>query len=66
MIILSKFTPALLFQAFKTAAAVGSALLLINQYDAILGEAPRRLLPAALTYCVPFLVLLYGNLSKKP
>ncbi|MGH1370722.1 MAG: hypothetical protein ACRBBW_01715 [Cellvibrionaceae bacterium] len=43
---------------------MGTSLLLINQYDALFGDQPLRPLPALLTYCVPFVVFLYGNLSK--
>jgi len=65
MLPLHKLTIPLLFKAIKTAAIVGSSLLLINQFDALFGEDTLRILPAILTYCVPFLVFLYGNLSKE-
>lgn len=62
------FAPHILYKALKTALVVGTILLLINQYDALMGEASFRLLPALLTYCVPFVVFLYGNANqtKKP
>ena len=54
----------LLLKGLKTAAVVGSILLVINQYDALFGEAPLKLIPAVLTYCVPLAVFLYGSASK--
>ena len=54
----------LLLKGLKTAAVVGSILLLINQHEALFGEAPLKLIPAFLTYCVPFAVFLYGSISK--
>jgi len=47
------------------AATVGTILLFINQYDAIFGDAPVRVLSAVLTYCVPFVVFIFGRLSNK-
>ncbi|MBE9540573.1 MAG: nitrate/nitrite transporter NrtS [Proteobacteria bacterium] len=52
-------------KALTVAAVVGTVLLLINQYDALFGEAEFRVIPAALTYCVPFVVFLAGRLSGK-
>jgi methyl-accepting chemotaxis protein len=46
------------------AALVGTILLVINQYDALFGNEPIRLIPAVLTYIVPFIVFLIGNFSK--
>ena len=54
----------LLLKGVKTAAVVGSILLLINQYDALFGDAALKVIPALLTYCVPFAVFLYGSISK--
>ena len=51
------------FKALKVAAVVGSILLLINQYDALFGQAPFRWVPAILTYCVPFSVFIAGQRS---
>ncbi|NRB39543.1 MAG: nitrate/nitrite transporter NrtS [Pseudomonadales bacterium] len=51
----------LYFSAIKVAAVVGSLLLLINQYDAIFGSGDVRVLPALLTYCVPFVVFIAGQ-----
>ena len=49
--------------ALKTAAVVGSVLLLINQYEAVTGQMEFNLIKAILSYCVPFSVYLYGRLS---
>ena len=51
-------------KAFTVAAVVGTILLLINQYDALFGDAKFRVIPALLTYCVPFIVFLAGRISK--
>ena len=50
-------------KALIVATVVGSILLVINQFDAILGDFPIRVIPAILTYCVPFLVFVLGNRS---
>ena len=50
-------------KALTVALVVGTALLLINQSDALFGEAEFRVIPAVLTYCVPFVVFLAGRLS---
>lgn len=50
--------------ALGVAAIVGTILLFINQYDAIFGDAPVRILSAMLTYCVPFVVFISGRLSN--
>ena len=47
------------------ALIVGSILLVINQFDAIFGTAQFRVIPALLTYCVPFAVFIFGQLSAK-
>ncbi|MBR9792733.1 MAG: dihydrolipoamide dehydrogenase [Gammaproteobacteria bacterium] len=49
--------------ALKTAAVVGSVLLVINQYEAVMGQMEFNLIKAILSYCVPFSVYLYGRLS---
>ena len=46
------------------AALVGTVLLLINQYDALMGNSELRIMPALLTYCVPFIVFIAGQLSS--
>ena len=52
-------------KALMVAVIVGSILLLINQFDAIFGQSNFRLIPAVLTYCVPFIVFLLGNHESK-
>ena len=52
-------------KAITVAIVVGTTLLLINQYDALFGNSELRIIPAALTYCVPFVVFIAGQLSKK-
>ncbi|KJZ13716.1 MAG: nitrate/nitrite transporter NrtS [Marinomonas sp.] len=59
-----KLTKNLVFKAMKVASVVGTVLLIINQYDALFGDAELRLASALLTYCVPFVVFLSGKLSK--
>ena len=59
-----KLTKSLVFKAMKVASVVGTVLLIINQYDALFGDAELRLASALLTYCVPFVVFLSGKLSK--
>jgi hypothetical protein len=54
----------LVLKALTVAVLVGTILLVINQYDALFGNEPIRLIPAVLTYIVPFIVFLSGNLSK--
>jgi methyl-accepting chemotaxis protein len=48
-------------KAFGVAIIVGSILLCINQFDALFGQSEIRLIPALLTYCVPFVVFILGN-----
>lgn len=43
------------------AVIVGSVLNLINQGDALMGEAPLVLWRLLLTYAVPFAVATYGS-----
>ena len=52
------------FKALKVAILVGSALLIINQYDALFGTAEFRWIAAFLTYCVPFAVFIFGQKSS--
>ncbi len=54
---------AMLLKAIRVALVVGTILLVINQYAALFGDEPLRWLPAILTYCVPFVVFLAGQLS---
>jgi len=56
---------AMIVKALKVSGIVGTLLLLINQYDALFGSAEFRVIPAVLTYCVPFVVFIAGQLSGK-
>ena len=47
-------------RALMVALIVGSLLNLINQPDAIFGDAPIQWSKLVLTYCVPFFVATYG------
>lgn len=51
----------LYIKALTVALIVGSILLCINQFDALFGDAKFRIIPAILTYCVPFIVFIFGN-----
>jgi len=51
----------LYLRAAVVALIVGTVLLVINQHSALLGEAPLRIMPAILTYCVPFCVFIFGK-----
>jgi methyl-accepting chemotaxis protein len=48
-------------KALGVATIVGSILLCINQFDALFGQSEIRLIPAILTYCVPYIVFVFGN-----
>ena len=52
-------------KGLKVAAVVGTILLLINQFDALFGTADFRIIPAILTYCVPFAVFTAGLYSGR-
>lgn len=52
-------------KALNVALFVGTVLLLINQFDALFGPSKLRVIPAVLTYCVPFIVFIAGRLSNK-
>lgn len=49
--------------ALRVALVVGTLLNLINQPEALLGDAPVVWGKALLTYCVPFAVASYGSWS---
>lgn len=51
-------------RAIRLAAVVGTVLFLINQWEALLGEAPVQWAKAVLTYCVPYLVSTYTSVMK--
>jgi len=53
----------MLFKASQVALVVGTILLVINQYDALFGDKEVLIIPALLTYCVPFIVFIVGRLS---
>ena len=55
----------LLLKALAVSGVVGTVLLLINQFDAVLGENQLRIIPLILTYCVPFIVFLMGHFSNR-
>jgi methyl-accepting chemotaxis protein len=48
-------------KALFVAIIVGSTLLCINQFDVLFGQSKIRLIPAVLTYFVPFIVFLIGS-----
>lgn len=52
-------------KALTVSSLVGTLLLLINQFDGLFGEAEFRAIPAILTYCVPFVVFIAGQLSNQ-
>ncbi len=52
-------------KALAAAILVGSALILINQYDAILGDVPFHWGKAVLTMMVPYCVATYGAVGAK-
>ncbi len=53
----------LIIKALMVSFVVGSILLIINQYDALFGGNELRVVPAVLTYCVPFMVFIAGKVS---
>lgn len=55
----------MLVKALKVSGIVGTSLLLINQSDVLFDDAELRVIPAVLTYCVPFVVFIAGQLSGK-
>ncbi|MEH6358985.1 MAG: nitrate/nitrite transporter NrtS [Pseudomonadales bacterium] len=54
----------MILKGLAIAALVGTVLLIINQYDALMGDSELRVIPAILTYCVPFFVFIAGQLSS--
>lgn len=55
----------LLVKALVVSCVVGTVLFLINQFDVIFGENQLRIIPAILTYCVPFIVFIAGHISNR-
>lgn len=51
-------------RATRLAVVVGSLLIIINQWEAVVGEASLDWLKVLLTYCVPYLVSTYTSVSK--
>lgn len=58
---ISRGTPV---RAAKLALVVGTLLVLINQWEAVVGKAAVDWLKGLLTYCVPYLVSTYTSVSK--
>jgi hypothetical protein len=52
-------------RSLQVALVVGTFLNLVNQPEAFLGRAPLNLMPALLTYAVPFLVATYGAVAAR-
>lgn len=57
----SSGTPA---RAAKLAVVVGTLLVLINQWEAVIGAGTVDWTKVVLTYCVPYLVSTYTGVSK--
>ncbi|RBW51991.1 nitrate/nitrite transporter NrtS [Marinobacter sp. F3R11] len=51
-------------RAAKLAAIVGTLLVLINQWEAIVGAGAMDWVKVVLTYCVPYMVSTYTSVSK--
>jgi len=51
--------------AGKVALLVGTVLVIINQHNAIFGNETFRMLPALVTYFVPFIVFLLGKREER-
>ena len=52
------------WRAAKLAAVVGTLLVLINQWEAVVGTASMDWVKVTLTYCVPYMVSTYTSVSK--
>lgn len=52
------------WRALKLAAIVGTLLVIINQWEALLGQAQLSLPKVVLTFLVPYLVSTYTSVSK--
>jgi len=55
------FFEATVRRAVRVALIVGTTLVLINQWEAVLGEAALSWAKVVLTYCVPYLVSSYST-----
>ncbi|MCM0614011.1 nitrate/nitrite transporter NrtS [Marinobacter sediminum] len=51
-------------RAARLAAVVGTLLVLINQWEAVVAAASMDWMKVALTYCVPYMVSTYTSVSK--
>lgn len=52
-------------RSLKVALIVGTALNLINQGDAIFGQAPISWIKLALTFAMPYVVSTYGAVAAR-
>ncbi|MEO0916020.1 MAG: nitrate/nitrite transporter NrtS [Pseudomonadota bacterium] len=52
-----------LVRSLRVSVVVGTALNLINQPEALFGDAPLVMWKVLLTYMVPFLVATYGAIT---
>jgi hypothetical protein len=52
-----------LTRSLWVALIVGTVLNAINQWDALIGDAPIQWTKLLLTYCVPFCVATYGSFA---
>lgn len=52
-------------RSFAVAVVVGTLLNLINQGDAVWGDAPVNVTKLLLTYVVPYCVATYGAVSYR-
>jgi hypothetical protein len=50
------FNPSIVRRALIVAAIAGTLLIIVNQWQALLGRVPIDWTKLALTYCVPYLV----------
>ena len=53
-----------IIRALKISAIVGSILCVINQWEAVIGEADFHMLKVILTYIVPFCVSSYSTAAS--
>ncbi len=51
-------------RAIRVAVIVGSLLVIINQWEAVIGLEPLSIPKLILTYLVPFLVSTFTSVSK--
>ncbi len=52
-------------KALQTSLFVGTVLTMINQWEAVVGNQPFRVIPLILTYLVPLCVYCWGWWSNK-